>query len=72
VILATSRSSDFIYSIDANTQKWQWQRTGFPLFLVRPVGGRLFAASLNSGVLTDAGNVQSRGGQDTASNAAQK
>jgi len=72
-IIATSRSSDFIYTIDASSQKWQWQRTGFPLFLVRPVGGRLLAASLSSGVLTDSGSAQGRNtGQDSARNSSQK
>ena len=62
-ILATSRSSDFIYTIDAGSQKWHWRRTGFPLFLVRPAGGQTLAASLNSGVLTDNGAAQAGNAQ---------
>jgi photosystem II stability/assembly factor-like uncharacterized protein len=52
-ILVSSRGSDLVYSINAKSLDWKWQRTGFPLALVRPAGDRLMAASLDDGVLAE-------------------
>jgi hypothetical protein len=52
-ILVSSRESDFIYAIDAQSLDWQWRRTGYKLLKVRPAAGGLLAASLNDGVLTE-------------------
>jgi photosystem II stability/assembly factor-like uncharacterized protein len=52
-VLVSSRGSDFIYSINARTLDWKWHRTGYNLLLVRPAGGRLLAASLDDGVLSE-------------------
>lgn len=52
-VLASSRSSDFIYAIDPKTLGWQWRQTGHHLTLVRAAGGRLLAASLYDGVLRE-------------------
>jgi photosystem II stability/assembly factor-like uncharacterized protein len=50
-LFATSRGADFIYVVNPRTLTWTWERTGYPLYLVRPAGDRIFAASLADGVL---------------------
>ena len=50
-MLATSRSSQILYSIDPKTLTYQGTSTGFRLFLARSAGGLRFAASLQDGVL---------------------
>ena len=71
-ILASSRGSDFVYSIDAKSLSWTWQRTGFPLFLVRSAGGRLIAVSLTDGILTEAGPEEAKSRGAGSSKPAQK
>jgi ligand-binding sensor domain-containing protein len=61
-ILASSRGSDFVYSIDTKSLNWTWQKTGFPLNQVRSAAGHLIAASLRDGVLTESGTEQAQGG----------
>ena len=50
-MLATSRSSEVLYSIDPKTLAFSGISTGFRLFLARSAGGLRFAASLQDGVL---------------------
>ena len=50
-MLATSRSSEMLFSIDPATLQYTRTQTGFRLFLARSVGGVRFAASLQDGVL---------------------
>ena len=52
-MLATSRSSQFLYSIDPATLQYTRTSTGFRLFLARSAGGVKFAASLQDGVLME-------------------
>jgi photosystem II stability/assembly factor-like uncharacterized protein len=62
-VLVSSRTSDFIYAIDASTLSWTWRRTGYKLFLVRSNGGRLLAASLDQGVLAEPEGQSAQSGQ---------
>ncbi len=52
-LLATSRSSQTLYSIDPENQTYKATETGFRLFLARTAGGVRFAASLQDGVLME-------------------
>jgi photosystem II stability/assembly factor-like uncharacterized protein len=52
-MLASSRSSVFLYSIDPANLTYSRTSTGFRLFLARTVGGVKFAASLQDGVITE-------------------
>lgn len=52
-ILATSRASDFIYSIDPVRLSWNWWRTGYKLNLVRMARGKVVAATLFDGVVVE-------------------
>jgi photosystem II stability/assembly factor-like uncharacterized protein len=52
-ILASSRTSDQVYSIDPKSLEWKWAQTGYKIALVRAVGERLLAASLFDGVLEE-------------------
>jgi photosystem II stability/assembly factor-like uncharacterized protein len=54
-ILASSRTSDQVYSIDPKSLEWKWAQTGYKIALVRAVGERLLAASLYDGVLVEQG-----------------
>ena len=60
-MLATSRSSEILYSIDPKSLTYTSTSTGFRLFLARSAGGLRFAASLQDGVLMgpDAANTGS-------------
>ncbi len=71
-ILASSRGSDFIYAINAKSFTWTWQRTGFPLFLVRQGSEGLLAASLTDGVLAEHAPAQEQTNQSMAGNGATK
>ena len=52
-VLVSSEISDFVYAIDAKTLEWKWWETGYRLSAIRAAGGRLLAASLDSGVLLE-------------------
>jgi ligand-binding sensor domain-containing protein len=52
-MLATSRSSKTLYSIDPVNLTFSSSPTGFRLFLARTAGGVRFAASLQDGVLVE-------------------
>jgi photosystem II stability/assembly factor-like uncharacterized protein len=52
-VLASSRSSDQIYSIDPKTMTWKWWQTGYRISLVRATGDRMIAASPYDGVLVE-------------------
>ena len=52
-ILASSRTSDQVYSINPKTLEWKWAQTGYKIALVRAVGDRLLAASLFDGVVEE-------------------
>ena len=52
-MLATSRSSQVLYSIDPKTLTFTATTTGFRLFMARSAAGLRFAASLQDGVLID-------------------
>jgi photosystem II stability/assembly factor-like uncharacterized protein len=52
-ILVSSRTSDQIYVIDPKTLKWRFAQTGYRIAQARAAGGRLLAASLYDGVLTE-------------------
>jgi ligand-binding sensor domain-containing protein len=52
-MLATSRSSQTLFSIDPKTLQYTTSSTGFRLFLARSAGGMRFAASLQDGVLAE-------------------
>lgn len=52
-MLATSRSSQVLYSIDPVSLTFTGTSTGFRLFLARSAGGVRFAASLQDGVLME-------------------
>jgi photosystem II stability/assembly factor-like uncharacterized protein len=59
-ILASSRGSDFVYSIDVKSLTWTWQKTGFPLYIVRSAAGHLIAASRTEGVLLESSAEQAQ------------
>ena len=52
-ILASSRSSDQIYSIDAKNLSWKWFHTGYNVAHIRIADGRLIAASVFDGILVE-------------------
>jgi ligand-binding sensor domain-containing protein len=52
-VLVSSRSSDWIYSIDPKTLTWKWWQTGYRNGLVRAAGKRMVVASLYDGVLVE-------------------
>ena len=52
-MLATSRSSQVLYSIDPKSLTFTATTTGFRLFMARSAAGLRFAASLQDGVLMD-------------------
>jgi photosystem II stability/assembly factor-like uncharacterized protein len=54
-ILASSRTSDQVYSIDPKSLEWKWAQTGYKIALVRAAGDRLLAASLYDGVVEEQG-----------------
>jgi photosystem II stability/assembly factor-like uncharacterized protein len=60
-ILASSRGSDFVYSIDVKSLTWTWQKTGFPVYIVRSAAGHLIAASRTDGVLLESSAEQAQG-----------
>jgi photosystem II stability/assembly factor-like uncharacterized protein len=70
-ILASSRSSDFVYSIDVKSLSWTWQKTGFPLYMVRSVAGHLIAASRTDGILLESATEQAKDGGAASSKPAQ-
>jgi photosystem II stability/assembly factor-like uncharacterized protein len=59
-ILASSRSSDQIYSIDPRTMTWKWWQTGYRISLVRATGDRMVVASPYDGVLVEPGSSPAR------------
>ena len=52
-MLATSRSSQVLFSIDPKTLQYTATSTGFRLFMARSTAGVRFAASLQDGVVTE-------------------
>jgi photosystem II stability/assembly factor-like uncharacterized protein len=52
-ILASSRSSDQIYSIDPKNLSWKFFHTGYKVALIRIADGRLIAASVFDGVIVE-------------------
>jgi photosystem II stability/assembly factor-like uncharacterized protein len=62
-VLASSRNSDFVYSIDPVKLTWTWTRSGWKIYLIRAAGGRLLAASLYDGVLAEPRAAGTAGGQ---------
>jgi len=52
-ILASSRSSDQIYSIDPKNLTWKWFHTGYNVAHIRIANGRLIAASVFDGILVE-------------------
>ncbi len=62
-VLASSRTSDQIYSIDPKTLKWKWSQTGYRIALIRAAGDRLVAASLFDGVIVEPQAAQAETGQ---------
>ena len=52
-MLATSRSSPVLYSIDPATGTFTGTTTGYRLYMARTAGGVRFAASLEDGVLME-------------------
>ena len=52
-ILASSRTSDQVYSINPKSLEWKWALTGYKIALVRAAGERLLAASLFDGVVEE-------------------
>jgi photosystem II stability/assembly factor-like uncharacterized protein len=52
-ILASSRSSQMVYSIDPGKLSWKWAETGYRIARIRANGPALVAASLDDGVLVE-------------------
>jgi photosystem II stability/assembly factor-like uncharacterized protein len=52
-ILASSRTSDQIYSIDPKALTWKWFHTGYNVAHIRIADGRLIAASVFDGILVE-------------------
>jgi photosystem II stability/assembly factor-like uncharacterized protein len=52
-VLASSRSSDQIYSIDPKNLSWKFFHTGYNVALIRIAAGRLIAASVFDGVIAE-------------------
>ena len=71
-ILASSRGSDFVYSIDVKSLTWTWQKTGFPLSMVRAAAGHLVAASRADGILLESATEQAKDGEAVSSKPAQQ
>jgi photosystem II stability/assembly factor-like uncharacterized protein len=59
-ILASSRSSDQIYSIDPKTMTWKWWQTGYRISRVRAIGDRMVVASPYDGVLVEPNSSPAR------------
>lgn len=72
LLLASSRGADFIYLVNPRTLTWTWQRTGYPLYLVRPAGDRLLAASLADGILASHPPAQAQVSQNVVEKTARK
>jgi len=62
-IVASSRLSDEIYSIDPKTMTWKYWRTGFPLALIRVAGDRMVAATTDDGVIVEPADDAPLGGK---------
>ncbi len=71
-ILASSRTSDFLYSIDAKSLSWTWQKTGFPIYMVRSASGHLVAASRTDGILVESAGEQANSSGAVSTKSAQK
>jgi hypothetical protein len=52
-VIASSRSSDQIYSINPKNLTWKWFHTGYNLAHIRIANGRLIAASVFDGILVE-------------------
>jgi len=50
-ILASSRNSDQVFSIDPKTMTWNWWQTGYQIALIRSAGSQILAASIGDGVV---------------------
>jgi photosystem II stability/assembly factor-like uncharacterized protein len=59
-VLASSRSSDQIYSIDPKTMTWKWWQTGYRISLARAAGDRIVVASPYDGVLVEPSSSPAR------------
>ena len=70
-ILASSRGSDFVYSIDTKSLTWTWQKTGFPLLVVRSASGGLIAATVGDGILAESATEEAKGGESISTKTAQ-
>ena len=71
-VLASSRGADFVYSIDTKSLSWTWQKTGFPLYLVRSAAGRLVAVSIDDeGILTESAIEQAKRSEAASSQSTQ-
>ena len=70
-ILASSRGSDVVYSIDTTSLTWTWQKTGFPMLVVRAVSGRLIAATPSDGIMAESGTEEAKGGESVSTKTAQ-
>ncbi|MGB8261207.1 MAG: transcriptional regulator [Terracidiphilus sp.] len=62
-VLTSSRQSDWVYAIDPASLTWKWWQTGYRLFLIRAVQGRLVAASIYDGVLVEPPPATASAGQ---------
>jgi len=60
-VLVSSRSGGQVYVIDPKTLAWTWAQSGYRIALIRAAGGRLLAASLYDGVLTEPATVAQTG-----------
>jgi photosystem II stability/assembly factor-like uncharacterized protein len=61
-ILASSRQSDEIYSIDPKNMTWKYWRTGYPVALIRVAGQSMVAASTDDGVLVEPAGAEAPAG----------
>jgi photosystem II stability/assembly factor-like uncharacterized protein len=62
-IVASSRLSDEVYSINPKTMTWRYWRSGYPMALIRVAGDHMVAATTDDGIIVQPAGEQPLGGK---------